>query len=162
MSGNLVESLIGAVVLAVAGAFLYMVYTATDVGATGGYPLKAQFQRVGGLQLGADVRMAGIKVGTVTDQRLDPQTYQAVVRFTVDPSIELPEDSSASITSSGLLGESYLKLQPGGSPQMLEPGDEVEFTEDAIDIWSLISQAMFSSGGSGDGNGGQAAGNGAP
>jgi len=154
MSGNLVESLIGAVVLAVAGGFFYMVYTTTDIGAGDGYPLNAQFDRVGALQLGADVRMAGIKVGTVTNQRLNPQTFQAEVRFTIDPEIKLPEDSSASITSSGLLGESYLKLQPGGSPMNLEPGDSVEFTEDAIDIWSLISQAMFSGGSDDDDNSG--------
>jgi len=145
MSGNLVESLIGAVVLAVAMGFLYVIYTTTDVAAGGGYPLSARFDRVGALQLGADVRLSGIKVGTVTDQRLDTRTYQAVVRFSVDPSVELPTDSSASITSSGLLGESYLKLQPGGSPEMLQPGDMVEFTEDPVDIWSLISQAVFSS-----------------
>jgi len=145
MSGNLVESLIGAVVLAAAGVFLYIVYTTTDVSAGGGYPLTARFDRVGALQLGADVRLSGIKVGTVTDQELDPKTYQAIVRFSVDPSIELPEDTSASITSSGLLGDSFLQLQPGGSPMMLDHGSTVEFTEDPIDIWSLISQAVFSS-----------------
>lgn len=145
MSGNLVESMIGAVVLAVAGVFLYIVYTTTDIAAGGGYPYMARFERVGALQLGADVRMSGIKIGTVTEQKLDPATYQAVVRFTVSPSIELPEDSSASITSSGLLGESFLQLQPGGSPMMLEPGGMIEFTEEPIDIWSMISQLVFSS-----------------
>lgn len=149
MNGNLVESMIGAVVLFVAAGFLYVAYTTTNIAGGGGYPLSARFDRVGALSLGADVRLGGIKVGTVTKQRLDPETFQAVVDFTVDPSIRLPLDSSASVTADGLLGESYLKIAPGGiwpgeEPEYLQPGDQVQFTEDPIDIFSLISKAVFS------------------
>lgn len=144
MGGNLVESLIGAVVLVVAGAFLYIAYSTTDVGARGGYPLGARFDRVGSLSLGADVRMSGIKIGTVTRQTLDPETYQAVVEFTVDKSLKLSSDSFAKITSDGLLGDTYIDLQPGGLDETLEPGDELSFTQGPIDIFNLISKAVYS------------------
>ena len=144
MNSRLVESLIGAVVLVVAGGFLYVAYTTTDVAGRDGYPLLARFERVGGLNLGADVRLSGIKVGTVTREELDPDTYQAVVHFVIDRAVRLPDDSAASITSDGLLGDTYLELQPGGSPDYLAPGDQIEFTEEPIDIWSLVSKAVFS------------------
>ncbi len=144
MNSTLVESLIGAVVLVVAGGFLYVAYTTTDVAGHEGYPLEARFERVGGLNLGADVRLSGIKVGTVTREELDPDTYQAVIHFVVDRSIRLPSDSGASITSDGLLGDTYLELNPGGAPDYLAPGDQIEFTEEPIDIWSLVSKAVFS------------------
>ncbi|MFQ5348722.1 MAG: outer membrane lipid asymmetry maintenance protein MlaD [Rhodothalassiaceae bacterium] len=151
MNSNLVESLIGAVVLVVAAGFLYIAYTTTDVAGRDGYPLIARFERVGGLNLGADVRLSGIKVGTVTREELDPDSYQAVVHFVIDRSIRLPVDSGASITSDGLLGDTYLELSPGGAPDYLAPGDQVEFTEDPIDIWSLVSKAVFSGDSASDG-----------
>ncbi len=144
MGGNLVESLIGAIVLVVAGVFLYVAYSTTDVGGRGGYPLGARFERVGSLSLGADVRLSGIKVGTVTRQSLDPQTYQAVVEFTVDKGLKLSQDSFAKITSDGLLGDTYIDIQPGGVDDMLEPGDELTFTQGPIDIFALISKAVYS------------------
>lgn len=150
MSGNLVESLIGAVVLVVAGGFLYLIYTTTDVGAVGdGYILEARFDQVSGLTLGSDVRISGIKVGTVVDQTLDPNTYQAVVTIKVNSSLELPADTSASVASEGVLGGNYLALQPGGLPDMLRPGDQIEYTQDAIDLMSLIGQYIFSGEGGG-------------
>lgn len=153
MSGNLVESLIGALVLVVAGGFLYLVYATTDVGAVGdGYELEARFEQVSGLSLGSDVRISGIKVGTVVDQTLDPETYQAVVRIKVNSSVKLPTDTSALVASEGVLGGNYLALQPGGMPDMLQPGDQIEFTQDAIDLMSLIGQYIFSGEGEGDGD----------
>ncbi|WP_281301108.1 MULTISPECIES: outer membrane lipid asymmetry maintenance protein MlaD [unclassified Iodidimonas] len=144
MGGNLVESMIGAVVLAVAGAFLYIAYTTTNVGSASGYELQARFDRVGGLTLGADVRISGIKIGTVTGQRLDPQSYQAVVRFTVDKSLEISTDSFAKITSDGLLGDTYVELQPGGLDEYLSAGEEVYDTQGPIDLFGLISKAVYS------------------
>ncbi|WP_149999304.1 outer membrane lipid asymmetry maintenance protein MlaD [Iodidimonas gelatinilytica] len=144
MGGNLVESLIGAVVLVVASVFLYVAYSTTGVGGGDGYPLEARFDRVGGLSMGADVRMSGIKIGTVTEQRLDPESFQAVIRFTVDKSLSLPTDSFAKITSDGLLGDTYVDVQPGGVPEYLQPGDEVAFTQGPIDLFGLISKAVYS------------------
>lgn len=144
MGGNLVETLIGAAVLAVAGIFLAFGYTTSSIGSDGDFKLIAKFDRIDGLTMGSDVRMSGIKVGTVIAQRLDPATYQAVVEMDIEQGIQLPDDSSAKITSEGLLGATYMSLEAGGSDDMLESGDEIRFTQGSIDLMSLIGQAIFS------------------
>jgi len=144
MCGNLVETLIGAAVLAVAAMFLTFGYTSTTVGGNGGFPVIAKFDRVDGLVVGSDVRMSGIKVGTVIDQQLDPETFKAIVRLDLSADLELPDDSSAKITSEGLLGDTYMSLEAGGSEDMLKPDGEIRFTQGSIDLMSLIGQAVFS------------------
>jgi len=145
MAGNLVETLIGAIVLVVAGAFFAFTYSSTDIGPISGYDLVAKFNRVDGLAVGSDVRLAGIKVGTVTSQTLDPKSFRAVVRMTIDKQVHLPDDTAAQIKSEGLLGGNYLSLEPGGSPDYLENGDEITFTQGAVDLMSLISKAIYGS-----------------
>lgn len=150
MKSNLVEALIGAVVLLVAGLFVAYTYARTDIGQSGGNEYSARFNRADGLVVGADVRVSGIKVGTVTRQELDPQTFQAVVRFTVARNIELPVDTFVKIASEGLLGGNYLNVEPGGMDEILEPGDEVEFATGSVDLMGLIGQAIFSATDGGD------------
>jgi phospholipid/cholesterol/gamma-HCH transport system substrate-binding protein len=149
MASNLVESLIGALVLLVAGWFLLLAYERTDAMSGGGYSLVAKFDRIDGLNVGSDVRMSGIKVGTVTEQHLDSTTYQAVVQFSVSPGVELPLDTAAAISSASLLGGSYLSLLPGGEDEYLVEGDEIEETQDAVDLVGLIGK--FTSGGDSSG-----------
>ena len=144
MGGNLVETLIGAVVLAVAGIFLAFGYTTSTIGTDGGQLIHARFNRVDGLVIGSDVRMSGIKIGTVVSQSLDPATYQAVIGMDIDPKVKLPDDSSARITSEGLLGDTYMSLEAGGSEDYLQSGQEIRFTQGSIDLMSLIGQAIFS------------------
>lgn len=144
MGGNLVETLIGAVVLAVAGIFLAFGYSTSAISTGGGYPLIAKFDRVDGLVVGSDVRMSGIKIGTIISQQLDPATYQAIIKMNIDPKVKLPDDSSAKITSEGLLGKIYLSLEAGGSEDYLKNGQEIRFTQGSIDLMSLIGQAIFS------------------
>ncbi len=144
MGGNLVETLIGAAVLAVAGIFLAFGYTTSSIGSDGGFRLVAKFDRVDGLTMGSDVRMSGIKVGTVVNQRLDPATYRAVIEMDIQRGLQLPDDSSAKITSEGLLGATYMSLEAGGSEDFLESGGEIRFTQGSIDLMSLIGQAIFS------------------
>jgi phospholipid/cholesterol/gamma-HCH transport system substrate-binding protein len=151
MSNNLVETLIGAVVLVGAGAFLIFAYTNTDVKRVHGYELTARFNRVDGLTNGSDVRLSGIKVGTVTKQELDKKTYQAIVHMSIDSSIKLPEDTFAKITSEGLLGSNYLALDPGGSDEYLKPGEQIVQTQGAVDLMGLISKFGGGSKSSGDG-----------
>ncbi|HEY8351887.1 MAG TPA: outer membrane lipid asymmetry maintenance protein MlaD [Sphingomonadales bacterium] len=146
MKHNLVETLMGALVLAAAGFFLFFAYTNTSLRTVDGYELTARFDRVDGLVNGADVRLSGIKVGTVVAQELDPRSYSAIVRMHIDPAVRLPEDTFARITSSGLLGSNYLALSPGASDVMLEPGDEIIETQGAVDLLTLLSK--FASGGS--------------
>lgn len=153
MRRNIFETVIGAVVLVVAAWFLYFSYTRSGVRDIGGYPVTAQFDRIDGIDLGTDVRMSGIKIGTVTGQDLDPATYLAVVTMEVDPRIKLPEDSSAEIASAGLLGSRYIALVPGGSDRMLDAGGRIRFTQSAVSLEQLIGKFMFSS----DDKGGQGA-----
>lgn len=142
---NLVETLMGAVVLVAAGGFLAFAYKNTELRSIDGYELNARFDRVDGLPVGADVRISGIKVGSVVGQDLDRNTYQAVVRMSIDDQVKLPEDSIAKITSSGLLGSNYLALSPGVSDVMLTPGQEITETQGSVDFLTLLSKFAPSS-----------------
>jgi phospholipid/cholesterol/gamma-HCH transport system substrate-binding protein len=143
---NAAELLAGAVVLAVAAGFLVYAVASTGRAAVGGYPLHARFDHIDGLALGADVRVAGVKVGSVLAARIDPQTYQAVVDFSVRDGLKLPKDSSAAVTSDGLLGGKYLALEPGGDTAMLPSGGQVAITQSSISIEQLLGKFIFSMG----------------
>ncbi len=146
MKDNLVETLVGAAVLVIAAMFVLYGYSVTESDSADGYNLSAQFDRVDGLTVGSDVRMSGIKIGTVTQLALDPQSYYANAEFVINGEIELPEDTSAKITSEGLLGGNYVSLSPGGSEDMLGAGDEILYTQGSVDLIGLVSQALFSAG----------------
>ena len=145
MRGNLVETLIGAIVLIVAAVFLTFAYSRADVGTVEGYELFARFDRVDGVEVGSDVLLSGIKVGTVVEIILDRETYLAVMRFSIDDSIVLPEDTSAEVGSGGLLGDKFIALVPGGADEMLSAGGEIKFTQGSIDIVALLGRAIFGS-----------------
>lgn len=149
MSGNLVETLIGALVLVIAAFFLYFAYEKADIGTVKGYVLTAKFDKVDGVKVGSDVMLAGIKVGTVTEQTLDAQEYMAVLRISLSSDVKLPDDSAIKIASDGLLGGKYLSIDPGGSEDYLEAGGEIRFTQGAVDLTELIGKAIYSSGGGG-------------
>ena len=147
MSENTTEVLVGGAVLAVAGFFLFFAAQTTGYrqASGGAYELSASFRSAEGVSLGTDVRLAGVKVGTVTGLDLNPQTFRADVRFSVSKAIELPDDSAAVVASEGLLGGTYLELVPGGSPFNLDPGAEVEDTQGAVSLISLLLK--FAAGG---------------
>ena len=139
MSENATEVAVGGAVLAVALGFLVYAAQATGLGApAGSYELRATFRSVEGVKLGTDVRMAGVKVGTVTGLSLNPDTFMAEARFTLDDGIILPDDSAALVSSEGLLGGNFLEIMPGGSPFDLEPGAEIEDTQGAVSLTSLL------------------------
>ncbi|WP_169569081.1 outer membrane lipid asymmetry maintenance protein MlaD [Sneathiella limimaris] len=145
MGNNIVETIIGAVVLAFAAIFLIFAYRTADLGGGGnGVNLTARFDKVDGLTVGSDVRMSGIKIGTVTSQELDSQTFQAVIGISIADNIQLPEDTAAKISSESLLGGSYLELEPGGADEVLANGDEITYTQSAVSLMDLIGQAIFS------------------
>lgn len=152
MKSSAVETLIGAAVIAIAAGFFLFAYKTSGVSnAAGGYKLTAEFDNAEGINVGTDVRMAGVKVGTVTGFTLNTDNFQAVVALEVDPKVKLTDDSTAKVTSEGLLGSKFISLEQGGADEMLADGGTISNTQGAVDIWSLISQAMFdrSSGGSG-------------
>lgn len=144
MSDKLLETLTGAAVLALAVIFCLYAYINGGQSTPEGYRLVAKFDRVDGLKRGSEVRIGGIKVGTVTDQSLDPETFLAVVTFHVAGEVKLPKDSSAQITASGLLGDMYVSIQPGADDEVLVSGDEVTHTQGAVDLVSLIGRMIFS------------------
>jgi phospholipid/cholesterol/gamma-HCH transport system substrate-binding protein len=156
MQHNLVETVLGAVVLAVAVAFFGWAYGQSTAGDPGGYELVARFERIDGLEVGADVKIAGIKVGRVLEQEVDPATWRAKVRFSVKAGLEIPADSTAAVVSAGLLGGKYLALVPGGEDRMLRPGEEVTFTQSAVNLEDLIGRFIF--GGQSGQSGGKAPG----
>ena len=140
----MIETLMGALVLAVAALFVVFAYSSADLRPTSGYTVSANFNKVTGIGVGSDVRMAGIKIGTVVDQSLDPQTYLASITMSIDDAVVLPDDSTAAITTEGLLGGSYLEIVPGGSPMTLEDGGIIEFTQDPVDIVQMLGKFIFS------------------
>ena len=156
MPRNLVETLLGALVLVVALGFLAWSYGRSDAGDPGGYTIRARFDRVDGLETGGDVRISGIKVGQVLAQELDPATFRAQVTFSVRDGIELPADSSAAIVSSGLLGGKYLAVVPGGDDNLLADGGEITLTQSSVNLEALIGRYIFSGGGGGQGGGADA------
>jgi len=139
-----VETAIGAaVILIAAGFFFYAYQTSGKAEGAGGYSLSAEFDNAAGVNTGTDVRLAGIKIGTVTGQSLNPENYQAVITMAIDPKVSFSDDTTAKITSEGLLGSNFIALEPGGSETKLADGGRIAYTQGAVDIWSLISQAMF-------------------
>lgn len=144
---NLIETVMGAVVLAVAGGFLVFAYQGSNVKAVNGYHIQAKFNNVSGLARGADVRIGGIKVGVVSALDLDPKSYQAIATFEVRPDAAIPTDSNAAVVSDGLLGSKYVSISPGGDEAMLKEGDSIGFTQDSVNLEELIGKMVFSGGG---------------
>lgn len=147
MNTHSTEVVTGAAVLAVAiGFFLYagQIVGISDTGGVNSF--WASFRSVEGISVGTDVRLAGVKVGTVTDLELNPQTFRADTTFSVKNNIELPEDTAAVISTEGLLGGAFVELLPGGSPFNLEPGAEIEDTQSSVSIVNLLMKFVTGSG----------------
>ena len=144
MRGNVIETVMGAVVLVVAALFLLFAYKTSQLRTVTGYQVMAEFERVDGIRQGSDVRISGIKIGSVVSQDLDPKTFLATVRLSVDPAIKLPDDTVAEIVSSGLLGDKYLSLVPGGSDKVIPEGGKVKYTQSSVSLEHMIGQMIFS------------------
>ena len=162
MNRNAVETVMGAVVLVVAALFLVFAYQTSQVRTVSGYEVSADFSRVDGIHDGSDVRISGIKVGSVVAATLNPTTFLATLRLSVEPDIKLPDDTVAEIVSGGLLSDKYISLVPGGSDKNIAPGGKIIYTQSSVNLENLIGQMIFSApGGKKPGQGGQPAG-GAP
>jgi phospholipid/cholesterol/gamma-HCH transport system substrate-binding protein len=158
MRGNVIETVMGAVVLVVAALFLVFAYKTSQLRTVSGYEVNADFSRIDGIHQGSDVRVSGVKVGTVLSEELDPKTFLARIRMSIDPAIQLPEDTVAQVTSSGLLGDKYMSLTPGGSDKNIPAGGTIRYTQSSISLENLIGQMIFSApGGGGKKEGGDAA-----
>jgi phospholipid/cholesterol/gamma-HCH transport system substrate-binding protein len=136
------ETAVGAAVLIAAAGFLAYSLTIGGPAASRGYQVKARFGQVGALAPGAVVSVAGVKVGTVSKIALDPKTFLAEVELDLDPKVPLPSDSTAKITSDGLLGGAHVAIEPGGASDNLKAGGEIENTQGAVDLFGLVGQFL--------------------
>jgi phospholipid/cholesterol/gamma-HCH transport system substrate-binding protein len=151
MRGPRLEFAVGAFLLLTLASLLVLAVASTNqrwgLGHSD-YALTARFSQIGQLRKQAPVRIGGVNIGQVSDISLDPKTFESVVTLALDTRYkDLPADTSAGIFTSGLLGESYIGLQPGGDPDVLKPGDEIAFTQPAVDLIQLVGKYMFSGGG---------------
>lgn len=139
MAENRAEILTGAAVLAVAiGFVLYATQGGGFASDRSTYPLKASFRSVEGITAGSDVRLAGVKVGTITSLELNPTTFFADAVIEVRQGIDLPTDSAILISQEGLLGGNYVEIIPGGDVDLLAPGDEIEDTQGSVSLINLL------------------------
>lgn len=144
MNHTSIEAIMGGVVLLVAGFFVAFSGQIIEFNSTEGYELQAMFNEATGISAGQDVRISGVKVGSIVDMELDPKTYQAAVTLLVDSDIEVPVDTVAKIASESLLGGKYLSLIPGGDIRMLQDGERISYTESAISLEDMIGRFIFS------------------
>lgn len=140
---NLVETILGAVVLCVAGLFVYFFQQTAQVRAVEGYSVTAAFAKIGGLAKGSDVRISGIKVGTVTEQRLDPKTFDAVVTLSISRDVRLPTDTVASVDSEGILGGKYVRLEPGRAADTIAAGGAITKTKNYRSLEDQVGEIIF-------------------
>ena len=138
-----VETIMGIVVIFVAAFFLYFAYQVSDLQVVKGYDINARFLKVGGLNVGSDVRINGIKVGTVIAQNLDPEDYVADVKLSISSNIQLPKDSVVSVVSDGLVGNKFIKIEPGKSKEFLQNGDTVANTKDFKTLEDMVGEIIF-------------------
>ncbi|CAD7731003.1 Intermembrane phospholipid transport system binding protein MlaD [Xanthomonas hydrangeae] len=156
MRGPRLEFAVGAFLLLTLASLLVLAVASTNQRwgfGSSQYTLTARFSQIGQLRAQAPVKIGGVTIGKVSDISLDPTKFDSVVTLSLDDKYkDLPADTSAGIFTSGLLGESYIGLQPGGDPDTLKPGEEIGFTQPAVDLLQLVGKYMFSGGGSGGSN----------
>lgn len=145
MNHNVIETVLGAVVLLVAGIFLILALGAADVRRVDGYEVSANFAKIDGINPGIDVRISGVKVGSVVKTMLDPKTYQARVTMNISDNIQLPTDTVAKVSSEGLLGGKYMALEPGADDQMISKNGTIEYTQASLNLEEMIGKFIFSS-----------------
>ncbi len=143
MNRTNVESVLGAAVVVGGLVFVYLAYSAATFETAKGYPLTALFFKVGGLQQGNEVRIGGVKVGTISSVHLDPETYDSVVKMTVSSRLEFPVDTVAAIADDGIFGGKYLLLEPGQEKAVMKSGDTFQRVRDAASLEDLIGEAIF-------------------
>lgn len=144
MKQNLLEVIMGAVVLGVCAVFIISAYSSSYWKPVKGYEVIAKFDRIDGLRQGSDVRLGGVKVGTIKTIRLEPGTYLAIVEISLSSDVTLPKDTAAEIASESLLGGKFLALLPGGEDEMIAHGGEICHTQSAMNLESLIGRFVFS------------------
>ena len=143
MKSNTFEAIVGAFVIIISVVFLFFGFSTMKIQNSDSYNVSALFNRIDGIKIGSDIRMSGIKIGTVVSQELDNSSFEAKVLMSIDSKILIPDDSSAKITSDGLLGGNYISIEPGGSDIYLLNNEEIFFTQGSVDLIGLVGEALF-------------------
>ncbi len=143
MKRNPVETILGFGVLIFTGLFLFFAAARVDIKAVEGYTVSANFSKIGGLERGADVRISGIKVGSVLETKLNPETFTADVVLSIDSAVRLPVDTIASISDSGIMGDKYVSLEPGKSQVVLKNNDRITETKNYKSLEDNVSEFIF-------------------
>ncbi|WP_417520075.1 outer membrane lipid asymmetry maintenance protein MlaD [Minwuia sp.] len=146
MANNVLETVIGAVVIAVAAIFVIFMYRTADIAPSDGYMLQAKFNSVNGVNTGADVRMSGIKIGSVVSTELEQPSLLAVVKMNIRDGVGIPDDSAVRVLADGLMGGTFLSVEPGGGIDNLKAGDQFQFAQGSVNLIDLVGQAIYSSG----------------
>jgi phospholipid/cholesterol/gamma-HCH transport system substrate-binding protein len=140
-SRDTTEILVGGLAIAAFAVFVVFAFNINQK-AVSGYPLYARYNHIDGLALHADVRLAGIRVGEVVAEHFVPQTDQALVTMTIQSGVEIPSDSAAIIASDGLLGNKFVKIDPGGDTANLKPGGAFNYVQDSVDFERLLQRVV--------------------
>ena len=151
MRRNAFETVLGAFVLIVAGIFVFFAYNTAQVKSVDGYKVTARFFKIGGLTAGSDVRVNGIRVGTVVSATLDRETYDAVVTMSIKSGVRLPKDTTAGIGSEGIVGGKYVRLQPGHEKTVINQGGLIANTTDFRSLEDQVGEIIFLATGGKDG-----------
>ncbi|MCC8419125.1 MAG: outer membrane lipid asymmetry maintenance protein MlaD [Rickettsia endosymbiont of Glossina mortisans submortisans] len=147
MKQNIIETIIGFVVLIIALLFLIFAYkTGSSIASSKGYQVTANFQSAEGIAVGSDVMISGIKIGSVKKITLDPNSFYASVYLNINDDVKIPKDSKAQVVTSGLLGGKYISILPGNDDENLAANEEIRYTQSAINIESLINKIVSSFG----------------
>ncbi len=145
---NYFEIIVGTFVLICAAWFFFNSFKSAKIRTNSGYLVMAKFDDAGGIESGSDVKISGVKVGFVENFNLDAQTFRAILQLNIDNAVKLPLDTSAKIVSSGLLGEKYVELNPGGDEENLKNGEEIQYTQSSVNFEQLLGKFIFSDKGS--------------
>lgn len=143
---NYFEIIVGTFVLFCAAFFFFNSFKSAKISNLNGFHLLAKFDNIDGISNGSDVKISGVKVGTVENQLLDEKTFRATLKLNIDPSVKIAADSSAKIASEGLLGSKYLSITPGGDEENLKDGEEILFTQSSVNLEDLLGKFIFSNG----------------
>jgi len=145
MKNNIIESLVGFAVIIIAISFFWFAYGISNINrSSDNYSVFASFQDIDGISKGTDVKLGGIKIGYVENLSIDKETYYAVAKFYIDSRIDIPEDSRAAISTSGLLGGKYIRITPGSSDENINSGGKIKFTQSALNLEDLIAKLIYS------------------
>jgi len=145
MKNNLFEIIVGTFVLSCAIYFFFFAFNKSGISTSKTYQISAKFDNIDGIGSGSDIKISGVKIGTVANGEIDPTTYRAILKLDINKDIKLPADSSIKIVSSGLLGGKYLSIEAGSEDTTLKDGDKIQFTQSGVNFEELLGKFIFGS-----------------